>query len=104
MKFGLFARARARGGRVFCPLRARTREVTGAVSRGRAYRQPVRASRRAAVGIDATSSIRAPQPVQWLSDNGSIFHRPQNHRDRRSTWSRASPRSKAWKATLPRVS
>src|SRR5438067_13086167 len=36
--------------------RARTREVTRAVSMGRAYRQPVRAGRKAAVGIDVTSS------------------------------------------------
>ena len=42
----------------FAPLRARARgrERARAVSRGRAYRQPVRAPRRAAVGIDATSS------------------------------------------------
>jgi len=32
------------------------REVTRAVSMGRAYRQPVRAGRKAAVGIDVTSS------------------------------------------------
>src|SRR4051812_46822275 len=39
------------------PTRARTREVTRAESRGGAYRQPVRARRKAAVGIDATRRL-----------------------------------------------
>ena len=34
-------------------------------------------------------AIRALHPVQWLSDNGSIFAAPTNHRDRHGAQSRA---------------
>jgi Integrase core domain len=33
-------------------------------------------------------AIRAPHPVQWLSDNGSILRSPQDHRDRPGAQSR----------------
>jgi len=47
--------------------RARARQVTRAVSRGGAYRQPVRARRKAAVGIDATRRLL---PVLGASRRG----------------------------------
>jgi hypothetical protein len=55
---------------VFCPP-TRARGPCRGVSRGRAYRQRVRARRKAAVGIDATSST-APAyraPPDWDAPN-----------------------------------
>jgi transposase InsO family protein len=51
-------------------------------------------------------TIRAPHPVQWLSDDGSIFAAHRTPKSPwRSTWCPAPPRSKAWKATAwPRLS
>src|SRR5205823_14178885 len=95
------------------PLRARTgtREVTRAVSRGGAYRQPVRARRKAAVGIDVTSSTppastsasrlgRSPRLGPFPGDVRSyVCH----HLELRSNRSSVAPASRACRPCSDRL-